>query len=82
MSAVDNGIYDRPYLSQDLTDSALLMYMDISHLQDLLWRLWAPPSELVYVIASVLRRTTLIRDSLIVKMPPPMGTGQSGPSYV
>ena len=57
VSGVDNGISDCPSRSQDLTDAALLAHMDASHPQDLLWRLWTPPSELVSEIASPLRCT-------------------------
>ena len=36
--------------SQDPTDTSLITYMDASLPQDLPWRLWTPPIELVSVI--------------------------------
>ena len=74
-SGVDNGISQQSYLSQYLTHTALLAYMDASHPQDLPWRLLTPPSDIISVIASALWRKTSPRDSLIADLPPTMGTG-------
>ena len=41
--------------------------------------MWTPPSALVYTIDSAMWQTTPPRASLLVYMPPPMGTGKSGP---
>ena len=82
LSRVDNGIFEHPYRSQDLTDVALLAYINASHTQELPWRIWNPPIELVSEISSTLLHTTLPRKSLLVDLLPPMGTGQSGPTYV
>ena len=78
---VDTVISDHPSCSQYLMDATLLNHMDASHPQELSWRMWNPPSELVFEISSALRRTTSPRDSMIFE-PPPMGTGQNGSSSV
>ena len=82
VSRVDNDIYDRLYCSRDLTDAGFQDHIDALHPQNLPWRLWTPPSELVYTIASMLRWTKLLREYLLVKRPLPMGTGQSETSYI
>ena len=71
---VDNGISNCPYFSQDLPDSSLLVHMVDSYPQELPWRLLTPPSGLFSVISYTLQRKTLPRDSLIIDLPPPIGT--------
>ena len=51
---VDNYILDRPSQSRKQTDVALIAHMEYLNIQELPWRIWTPPSELVSVIASVL----------------------------
>ena len=82
LSGLDNGISDRPSLSQELTYTALLAHMDASRPQDLPWRISTLPSNIFSAIYSELRRTTSPRESLLVNPLPPMGTGRSGPTYV
>ena len=82
LEGVDNGISDRPSRSRYLTDADFHAYMDDYRPQKLPWGLCIPPSELVYVIASMLRQITLSRGSLIVEPLQPMVTGRSGPSSV
>ena len=60
----------------------MLVHMDASSPQEMTWRLWIPPSEIVSAIASALQRKTLTRDSLLVEPPPLMVTGQSGSSSI
>ena len=74
----NNGISERPTSPQDLTDNSLLAHIYASHPQKLPWRLRNPLSNLFSSIASVLRRKTSLRDSLIVEPLPPMGNVQSG----
>ena len=82
VSGVDNSSYNRPSFSRYITDAAMLAHMDALHPQDLQWRMWTPPSKLISVIASEMRRTTSPMVSLLVNPPPLMGTRQSDPSYV
>ena len=81
-SRVDNCISNRPSCSQDLMDTTLIVHIDASHPQELPWRLWKNPSEVVSVISYALRLTTSPRYSLLVDTLSLMGIGQSGPSSV
>ena len=76
LSGVDNGISDLPYRLRDIRDANLLSHMEASHPQKLTWRMWTPTSALVSTLASALQHKTLPMDSLLVEMPPPMGTGK------
>ena len=75
VNGVYRGISEYPYLSQDLTDSALITHMDASHPQEMTWRLWTSPIDLIYAIACALRRKKFLRDSLLVNPTQPMGIG-------
>ena len=75
---VDNSISDLPYLSLYLTDTALLDHMDNTYPHRLSWQLWTLPSAIVSDIYFALQRTTLPRDSPLVKLPLLMGNGKSG----
>ena len=79
---VDSVISNRLSRSRYLTDAASLAHMDASNPQELPWRLWNSPREIVSTITFTLWRTTSPRDSLIVEPIPLMGTGLSGPSSV
>ena len=54
VSGLDNVISYRLSRSQDLTDAALLDDRDDLHPQELPWRMWTPPRELVYLVSSAL----------------------------
>ena len=82
VSGVDNSISDRLSRSQNVMYAALLAHIDASYPHDLPWRLWTPLSELLSDMYSALWCKTFLRDSLLVDLPPPMGTGQIGPSSV
>ena len=82
LSTLDNVISDCLSFSQDITKAVLLSHTDSSHPQELIWRLWNPPREIVSVITSALRQTTSPRDSVLVDPPPLMGTGKSEASCI
>ena len=75
VSGVDKGVSERLSCSRDLTDAAFLTHMDALHPQELTWRLWNPPRELVSSIYSALRQTTSPKESMLANPPPPMYTG-------
>ena len=75
---MDNGISDRLYRSQDLTDAALFAHIDATYPQRLPRRIWTLPSALVSAIDSVPRQTTLPRDSIQSYQTLPVGIGKLG----
>ena len=74
---VYNGITDRLSQSRYIVDANLIAHMESLHTKEPPWRLWTPLSELVSAISSTLQCTTYPRNSLLVKLPPPMDTGKS-----
>ena len=82
VSGIDNDIFGLPSRSTRLYDNKLLSHLNKTYPQMRPWCIWTPSSGSISTIFSVLRQRKFPSKSLQYIPPPPMATGQYGPSFV